>query len=173
VSESLQLPMAIGMESGACLSADRRYRYRLWRSWGDPGHRCAFVMLNPSTADETEPDHTITKCIGFATRWDFGGLDVVNLFGWRSTDMRMLKHVADPVGPDNDATIRTVITDVNTHRVVLAWGSHGPVRSLIKQRLESMHGVLRLPSAFNFGRNADGQPKHPLTLAYDTPLVPA
>jgi hypothetical protein len=41
-----------GFDSGATLSADRRYRYRLWRCWGDRENRCVFVGLNPSTADE-------------------------------------------------------------------------------------------------------------------------
>ena len=36
---------------GATFSADRRYRYRLWRRWDGARPVVAFVMLNPSTAD--------------------------------------------------------------------------------------------------------------------------
>jgi hypothetical protein len=51
---------------GAVFSDDREYRYRLWRTWDVDKPTAAFVMLNPSTADETENDPTIRRCIGFA-----------------------------------------------------------------------------------------------------------
>jgi hypothetical protein len=79
-------PPGSSRSAGATFSKDRRYRYRLWRSWGDPELRCVFVGLNPSTADESNDDPTIRKCVGFAKLWGFGAVDVVNLFAFRSTD---------------------------------------------------------------------------------------
>ena len=49
----------------ALFSRDRRFRYRLGRRWGDGAAVC-FVLLNPSTADETREDPTVRRCIGFA-----------------------------------------------------------------------------------------------------------
>ena len=91
--------------NGATCDARRRYRYRLWREWGASPRRVTFIMLNPSTADERVLDPTIRRCIGFAKAWGFDGVDVVNLFAWRSTDPAALARVADPIGPDNDETI--------------------------------------------------------------------
>lgn len=154
-------------DRGAIFSPDRRYRYRLWRSWGDRDNRCVWVMVNPSTADETVPDQTITKCIGFAKKWGFTAIDVVNLFAFVSTDVRGLLEAGDPVGPDNDATIDEALT--GARRIVLAWGSHAPVRSLIRTRetFRTFNGLTG-----TLGRNSDGSPRHPLMLAYDTPFEP-
>jgi hypothetical protein len=50
---------------GAILSSCRSYRYCLWRQVdAEIERRCAFIMLNPSTADERENDPTIRKCVG-------------------------------------------------------------------------------------------------------------
>ncbi|MGE3889429.1 MAG: DUF1643 domain-containing protein, partial [Vicinamibacterales bacterium] len=57
-----------GRERGAVLSADGRYRYRLWRLWDDCAPVMTWVLLNPSTADANEDDPTLRKCIGFARR---------------------------------------------------------------------------------------------------------
>ena len=53
------------MHRTALFSRDRRFRYRLGRRWGDGAAVC-FVLLNPSTADETREDPTVRRCIGFA-----------------------------------------------------------------------------------------------------------
>lgn len=158
--------------SGATFSPCRSWRYHLWREWGDPANRVCFLMANPSTADEVEPDHTITKCIGFAQRWSYGRLDVVNLFAWQSTEIRNLLNPHDPIGPDNDATILRVCASAK--RVVIAWGTHAPVRRLIDARGAAVRRLLadcKTPVG-HLGVCKDGEPRHPLMLAYSTPFEP-
>ena len=46
--------------------------------------KAVFIMLNPSTADASNDDPTIRKCVGFAQHWNFGGLYVGNLFAVRA-----------------------------------------------------------------------------------------
>ena len=70
-----------GMEYGAIFDVNDRYRYSLWRAWSAHHPRIAFVLLNPSTADEQRNDPTIRRCMGFARAWNFGSMEVVNLFG--------------------------------------------------------------------------------------------
>ena len=75
-------------DRGADISPCGKYRYSLWRDWDWQGfaNRVMFVGLNPSTADATNDDPTIRRCVRFATDWGFGGLVMVNLFAYRATD---------------------------------------------------------------------------------------
>ena len=79
--------MTLAYELSATFSPCRRWRYTLLRRW-EPANLIvvAFIGLNPSTADETLDDPTIRRCIGFAKAWGAGGMYMLNLFGWRSTD---------------------------------------------------------------------------------------
>ena len=77
------------METSAVLSPCRQYRYALWRKWAD-GPQVLFVMLNPSTADESVDDPTIRRCISFAKAWGFGSLSVGNLFAFNRMKVRVL-----------------------------------------------------------------------------------
>ena len=172
LAETLRDPQSF-CGKGALLSPCRSYRYRLWRQWSDVGGRCAFVGLNPSTADETVDDATIRKCVGFARRWGFGALDMVNLFAWRSREPDGLLDVADPVGPDNDRAL--LETFATAGRIVHAWGSHGPrVNALIAkrqgawQRSAGIVGTCLVAESGNLGRCKNGAPRHPLMLAYVT-----
>lgn len=163
------------MMKGAVLSECRRYRYRLWRGWGDGNHRVAFVGLNPSTADEVDNDPTIRKCIGFAKRWGFGALDMVNLFAWRDRDQSGLLSSPDPIGPKNNAAIREVFGFA--HRIVYAWGpgKSAAVGRLIRSRLESpawqaIEIYETRGETGRLSRTKDGSPGHPLMLSYATPF---
>jgi len=107
--------------NGALIVGD--YRYLLWRSFDSllPGKTIAWVMLNPSTADETNPDPTLTRCVNYAKAWGYGRLEVVNLFALRDKDPTQLLYREDPVGPDNDAYLRRAVARAPT--VVCAWGA--------------------------------------------------
>jgi hypothetical protein len=173
------VPPATGtskIDSGATFSACRTYRYRLWRSWGAPDRRCVFVGLNPSTADEARDDPTIRKCVGFAERWGFGAVEVVNLFAYAgrgSTDPRSLLDASDPVGPDNDATVSAALE--GACRIVWAWGRHDPrVRALVRERIATAPWLASGGRGVTgcLGRSQDGSPRHPLRIAYDTRFQP-
>jgi hypothetical protein len=91
----------------AILSAEGKpiYRYVLWREWDESNSRYAmFVGLNPSTADETNDDPTIGRCVSFAKDASCGALCMTNLFAFRTKSpalMKMQKNIS-PVGLDND-----------------------------------------------------------------------
>ena len=80
------MPSIPATPAGATFSSCRRWRWLLWRRWDDARPLANFLMLNPSTADETQLDPTCTRARGYAERWGYGGLVVTNVFAWRATD---------------------------------------------------------------------------------------
>lgn len=152
------------MEKSAILSADRKYRYVLTRIWDEKKPTVVFIGLNPSTADEEVDDETIRKCIGYAKRWGYGKLIMVNLFAFRSTDSSMLKRVEDPVGSDNDSYIQKCVSESNL--VIACWGNHGKLLNRDKALMGS------LPNLVCLKRNKNGTPHHPLYLSKDITPMP-
>ena len=157
----------------AVFSSDRRYRYVLRRPLTESvalgaSSKCVFIMLNPSTADEERNDPTITRCIGFASSWGFDLLEVVNLFGLRSTAPRGLRRVADPVGPENDLYLLQAVTGADL--VVVAWGNAG---SYLRRDREVINRLSRRGLRLQcLAVNGGGQPRHPLYSRADDVPVP-
>jgi hypothetical protein len=146
--------------SSAVLSDDGRYRYELRRRWGDRPGTIAWIMLNPSTADASQNDPTIRRCIGFTAAWGYDSLCVVNLFALRATDPRELTKASDPIGPDNDDWLYRRSGTIGVPAVIAAWGA----RSLARDRARSLieRGVLPRHGLSCVGATKDGHPAHPL-----------
>jgi hypothetical protein len=160
------------LHSSAILSDDRKHRFVLHRCWGDPSRRCVFVGLNPSTADERNDDPTIRKCVGFATRWGFGAIDMVNLFSIRSTDPDALIDLAGDLNrAESDGWLRDRFATAS--RIVLAWGAHAKLRQMIYLRAFEVRGFLPINvEVGDLGKAKGGAPRHPLMLPYVTPFMP-
>lgn len=155
-------------EEAAIFSPGRVYRYRLDRTGLlTAGGMVNFIMLNPSTADETSDDQTVRKCIGFAREWGFASLAVTNLFAFRATDPRELRTAADPVGPWNDAIIRTVADQAD--RIVVAWGALGNYLNRADRVRELLAGRELLCVGLTLGK----EPRHPLYAPYGWGAMPA
>jgi hypothetical protein len=137
------------------------YRYWLTRTWDKSRPAVCWLMLNPSTADAIRDDPTIRRCLGFARRWGHGGIVVVNLFAWRAADPAELARIVDPVGPENDAAVRSHAQGL---RVIAAWGSKGDLQG----RAESVLQHLKRFRVECLGVTSAGQPRHPLYVASET-----
>lgn len=156
------------METGALFSPCRTFRYQLWREWSDGDGTCTFIMLNPSTADETVNDPTVERCQRRAAMLGFSRLIVVNLFALRSTDPNALYKAADPIGPQNDDAILDAAK--RSQMVICAWGKHGGLmkRAAAVRATLSKEGVV----AHHLGLTKDGEPKHPLYIGYSVQPKP-
>lgn len=155
------------MQYGAIFDASGMYRYSLWRAWYIDHPRVGFIMLNPSTADERRNDPTIQRCIEFARAWQFGSVEVVNLFAYRTTDARELIRVEEPVGEENDRFIDKAIEGCST--IVVSWGTKGRLLGRDRQVLQLLVGK---QNVYCLGVTKDGHPRHPLYVRGDTRLVP-
>ncbi|MDD5301464.1 MAG: DUF1643 domain-containing protein [Elusimicrobia bacterium] len=153
-------------EVGADFSACGKYRYFLWRTWEHGKQHLGAVMLNPSKAGASHNDPTIIRLIKRAQGLGYGGLAVVNLYAWISTDPRGLRDAQDPIGPDNE---RHLLRVAACPVVLLAWGAHAdPDRAAAVVAL--LRAQPRPPRLVHLGLTNEGQPKHPLRIRYTQPL---
>jgi hypothetical protein len=149
----------------ARFSDDRIYRYELSRDVAplDGDGILVVIGLNPSTADELRDDPTIRRCIGFARRWGFARLEMLNLYGYRATDPRELVGHRDPIGPDNDIAIDRVVQCADM--VLVAWGARAD-----PTRADAV--AARLTDPFCLGLTVCGEPRHPLYVRADVVPMP-
>jgi hypothetical protein len=162
------IDMIPSLGPGADFSPDRRYRYRLWRIWDCSKPPLVWLLLNPSTADEREDDPTMRRCMGFAHRDGHGGIVVLNIFAFRSTDPRVLKYHIDSgrdmIGPENDEYIQAYLCMTNgtlksQTKFILGYGSNGTMAGRDKQIMQMVAGY---DNIYCLGYTATGQPRHPL-----------
>jgi hypothetical protein len=128
-------------------------------------------MLNPSTADGTQDDATIRKCIGFTRRWGYSSLEVVNLYAYRATSPRELKAAGYQIG--GACADGVIVGACQRSRIaVLAWGNHAQagraeyIMRLVRRSMAGGDG-----SVFCLGVTQLGQPRHPLMVPYSQQLV--
>lgn len=145
-----------GGQSSATFSPCGVYRYTLERRWG-PEDPVVFVMLNPSTADASQDDPTVRRCIAYAKSWGYGGLTVLNIFALRSTDPNALYSHPDPTGPWNDAAIKDA---AKGRDVCCAWGEHGKYLNRGSAVLTLLRGIAKRLGYLKL--NSGGEPAHPL-----------
>ena len=147
------------MEKSAMFSDNRKYRYTLWRTWDSKLGYAMFIGLNPSTADETEDDPTVRRCIGFAKLWGYGVLCMTNLFAYRATNPNDMQKADYPIGSKNDYFLKRMASSANI--VIAAWGTKG-------NYLQRDKAVISLiPNKHILRLTKNGYPAHPLYLPKD------
>ena len=169
---------------------DRLYRYYLTREIGEGNRvprprrppvrrgRVAFVMLNPSTASESENDPTVERCIQFAQKWGFQTLEVGNLYAWYATDPTELldapPQTGGPIGPHNDTYLHCLATRCS--KVVTAWGNNASKKRanhVLRLLWDAMKSAGHAPRIHRLGdATQKGHPRHPLFESIEeTPCV--
>lgn len=138
-----------------------RYRYWLSRRLSMGERAILFVGLNPSTADASQDDPTIRRCVDYARRWGFDWLYMGNLMAFRSTDPKGLPGDSlAAVGPMNAEALAWM--SQKAELVVCSWGANkiaiGPYAVQLAARM------MQRQNARHLGLNKDGSPKHPLYL---------
>lgn len=142
---------------GAEFSPCGKYRYKLWRIWDEGKPLAMCIGLNPSTANATNPDPTITNLIKMLKLLGYGGFYMTNLFAWISSKPEDLLTCEDPLG-DNEKALKEV--EQLCDNVIVCWGNFKQATKRIKEVLP------RYPDALCFGINQNGTPAHPLAMMY-------
>lgn len=157
-------------DKGATFSECRKFRYRLWRIWDTSLPLLMFIGLNPSIADQGRNDPTITRVIGFAKRWGYGGFYMMNCYPLISPHPSALRPFVDTPFYDieleiNDKYLRETADKVA--RVVFCWGAC----DLVTKTYRAKYLRAMFPEAWALVINADGSPRHPLYVAQNTELI--
>ena len=144
-------------EDNAFFSSDRKHRIWLCRIWDNSKPRVMFIGLNPSTANETSNDPTIRRVQSMAKSWGYGGVYMMNLFTFISTDPKKLDIINGNV---TNADGWLLDTASKCDKVIFAWGNFnvfGRDKEVMKM----------FPDAYALHINKNGSPKHPLYVKSD------
>ncbi len=118
-----------------------------------------FIGLNPSTADETNDDPTIRRCISFSKAWGCDSFCMTNIFAFRATDPKVMIAEPNPIGDENDDWLVRCARKASI--IVAAWGVHGEHMGRGKVVARMIPGLKCL------GVTKDGYPRHPLYVRGD------
>lgn len=141
------------MKKDAEFSDCGKYRYWLSRIWDAEKPNAMCIGLNPSTANGIDDDRTITNLTELLKSLGYGGLYMLNLFAFISTDPDKLRECPDPI-KDNDLYLKAVSGQCKD--IIFAWGA-------FKQAEYRAQKVSKMfPDALCFGKSAKGKPIHPL-----------
>jgi hypothetical protein len=154
------------MFSDAAISADKLYRWWLFRCWAASLPLIIWIMMNPSTADHSKNDPTIFKIIRYSTRWGFGAALVINIYAYRTSKQENLpESMSHRSGPRNDWWIKFLFWYAARKKVpvVCAWGVKHEERGQQIRKFAKKAGIKL--QCLEMGLN--GEPKHPRFLAED------
>ncbi len=157
--------------NSAIFSSCMTWRYRLDRDVRPTGPVFAYFGVNGATAGASKNDHTSTKWIGFTDRNGGSRYIAGNPFAFCATDVSDLASAADPIGPDNARYLAEIIAEADV--LVPCWGNKAKVPPRLRHHIDALKRQIFAAGkpVKIFGLTASGDPKHPLTLGYDTPLV--
>ena len=133
------------------------------------------VGLNPSTADDKEPDHTMKKVMGFATCNGYDSFIMFNLYPLRSTNPQKLsKERVLALSSQNIKHIRKILESLKAVNLLAAWGETITVKSYL---LDCLHEINDSLSGLNINwlkigdLTTSNHPRHPSRAGYDNKLT--
>lgn len=150
---------------GATFNDDKTRRYQLWRVWDDEKPLSLVIGLNPSTADEVDNDPTIETVIAVHKHNGYGGIIMMNLFSFISTDPKRL-----PRETTLQETIRNCraisLVKSSCASIVFAWGNFKQAKGSIAKAVMKNYGA----EALCLYQLKDGSPRHFLYSKYNSEL---
>lgn len=156
------------MQRGAEFSKCGRFRHTIWGRWDTGMPVACWVLANPSIASDVKDDPTWRKVVGFSERLGYGGAIVVNVFDFIATYPRDLKAAGWPRSQANAAWLLHAARSWGSGTAICAWGAVLRGRPEPEDTLKLLRNSGVQTMALGFTER--GEPRHPLMLAYRTPL---
>jgi len=124
------------IKSIAVMSCNDKYRYRLTRIWDENKAIAGIIMLNPSKASAIKTDNTIMNMSNYLIDNEYGGIDVVNLFSYMTTQKKYLKERNNDYEKYNDEHIVKLVDE--RPLTIIAWGSNKEEHKHRKKEVEKL-----------------------------------
>jgi len=132
------------------------------------------VGINPSTADDKNPDRTINRVKGFAEGNGYDSFIMLNLYPQRTpfpSDLHSTMELS--IHNQNLKTISDILALNNNATILAAWSEKIVVREYLK---ESLKAIFETTKKFNVNwinlgdLTKSGHPRHPLYASYSVAL---
>jgi len=147
------------LPAGADFSNDGKYRYRLWRIWNKELPKAMVIGLNPSKANASKNDNTISILIRVLGKLGYGGFYMMNCWAYITPKPELLQ--VNPMSDEwNNNTITVTASLCET--VIFAWGNF----KIIREKGRDKELIEIFPNAKCFGFNKNGTPWHPRFISY-------
>ena len=129
--------------------------------------------MNPSKANSSNNDRTLSRIINFCSKWNYKHIYIVNLFGLISKSPVQLSKNNDPIGKNNDVIILKSLEFWlgNTNSDLwLGWGDRGQLKGRDRKILKLIKDFSNFNSnednyskrVLSLGLSKKGNPRHPL-----------
>ena len=139
-------------------SKDKMYRYSLSRRWSEK-EQVLFILLNPSSGDDTDDDPTIRRLISISKNLGYGGFEVVNLYTIINPKRNKLYEKKRRFSQKNKNLIINLVTQYKT--IIYGWGATENEPIWLENKIKD-------PMCFHINNN--GTPKHPLYIKKSSTL---
>lgn len=160
---------------------DAIFRFKLGRTWDVYTPPIMFCALNPSKATHLVSDSTVSRCCLDAKRWGFGGMFMMNVSPYRSTDPDAMKRFyqsrwscSEKEMEWSDRMNRDQILYVANAcpTIVCAWGNHGLFRGMGTKVKELLIKEGHRRKLHCYAVTKLDCPEHPLYQRFDSQLIP-
>lgn len=138
---------------------------------GTPGSNPLLVIgLNPSTANDKEPDQTMRRVSGYTIRQRNDSFIMLNIYPQRTPHPENLSMKFDnQLHNDNIHHIKTIINKYTDISILAAWGNDITIRGYLKKCLSEIYLHIN-NKKINWLRIGDltqkGHPRHPSRGSY-------
>jgi len=136
--------------AGAKFNDERTKRFILWRRFGSGNRFAMCIGLNPSTANQTSNDRTISFLIKLLDHHHYDGLLMCNLFTNITSKPKEL-----PKDKSEQDLKFLKDTSINSAAIIFCWGTFKEAQGRAKEV------ITLFPNALCFGHNKDLSPIHP------------
>ena len=132
--------------------------------------------LNPSTADEKNPDATIRKIMGFAERWGYDSFIMINVYPLRCTlPSDLPKEFDEDLHIQNYRIIEEVVSSLEDTEVLVCYGDNITIQPYLEFCKSEILKMFSDYSKLKLVRISDltikGNPRHPCRLSYKSPKL--